>query len=130
MALPLLSFIPQRSPLLPCDKLPSQRLGGATRDVLVLSRGRAWHLLSNCRFDFRSRFSRDLFAKPIKTGCDTVPDVASLSGNLSGAFSKTSEVGNVPLRRLAFDALALNEDGTPMNIVLGVRTKLRPISQA
>jgi len=75
-------------------------------------------LFDQQRLDVTAICGRELVAKAVKPLVDTAPQVALLLRDGHGAVGESGEIGNVPLLGLAVNARGLDQDRTPVDILL------------
>ena len=69
------------------------------------------------RLDAPPVINRNAVAELVEPVVHLVPEVATLMNDLYSAFRDARKPGDVPLSCLAVDALALDEDGSPSDIL-------------
>ena len=92
--------------------------------------GRLADFLYQGRFDVLLVNGRNTLAETAEPRLDMLPDVRLLRGYLEIALCEHRKGGDVPLHRLSIDALALDEDRRPMNVLLSATAIGRALSFA
>ena len=85
------------------------------------SSGKARHLGFDSRLDARAVVFQN--RQLIELLRYFLPEESALCGEFNGAFGDAAQVGDVPLRRLAINSMALGQDSRPVGIGAGVSTK-------
>jgi hypothetical protein len=80
--------------------------------LVIFLPGKARHLGFDSRLDARAIILRE---RPlVELLRDFFPEKGALGGEFNGAIGNAAEVGDVPLRRLAINSLALGQDSRPV----------------